>query len=135
MARLLSVCVVASVAVLVAASAALASPPVVAAPDYNWTDVMTALQNSLDEKVMPGYVAGVASADGTLFLQAGGHFTYGQPDPVAGDSPADTTADTWFDLASLSKVTGTTTAVAQFYQRGELDLNMPIADPYLLGPG
>ena len=31
-------------------------------------------------------------------------------------------------------MTATTSAVAQFYQRGELDLDMPIMDPYLLGP-
>jgi len=116
------------------ACVASATPEVAAAP-YNWTGVQAALQASLDSKVFPGYVAGVMTAEGNVFLQAGGHFTYGQPDPIAGDSPVDTTTDTWFDLASLSKVTGTTTAVAQFYQRGELDLHMPLMDPYLLGPG
>lgn len=36
-------------------------------------------------------------------------------------------------LVSLTKVTATTSAVAQFYQRGELDLDMPLASSYLLG--
>ena len=121
------------VAALVVAARALT--PEIADPAYDWTPVQDALATGLSQKVFPGYVAAVGGPNGTVFLQAGGHFTYGQADPVGHDSPADTTTDTWFDLASLSKVTGTTTAVAQFYERGELDLNMPLANEYLLGEG
>jgi hypothetical protein len=69
-------------------------------------------------------------------------------------APAQVALDTKFDIASLSKVTACTTAamqvpapalrpaclshkprpLCQLYQRGVLDLDMPLADPYLLGP-
>lgn len=100
---------------------------------YDWSGVDKTLQASIADKVMPGCVAAVASKDGTLYLKAHGRLTYGAGDPVSNtDPPVD--IDTLYDLASLTKVTATTTATMQFYQRGELDLDMPIADPYLLGP-
>ena len=37
-------------------------------------------------------------------------------------------------LHSLSKVSATTSAVMTFYERGELDLDLPVADASLLGP-
>ncbi|CAE7202334.1 amiE [Symbiodinium sp. KB8] len=65
-----------------------------------------------------------------------GNYTYGVRDAPAtpGRNPPMTTS-TRFDLASLSKVVGATSAAAQFYQRGELALEEPVASPRLLGPG
>ena len=36
------------------------------------------------------------------------------------------TADTIFDMASLTKVLGTTTAVLQLYERGEIQFDDPV---------
>lgn len=92
------------------------------------------LLEKIDQKVFPGCAAAVMQDGKILFAQAFGNFTYGDlPAPVNGDNPR-VRLDTLWDLASLTKVTTTTSCVAEFYQRGELDLDTHIADPYLLGP-
>lgn len=111
----------------------LACPLLALARAQDWTPVDNALQKAIASNVFPGCVAGVANADGQLYLKAFGSYTYGDPVPITGNNPQ-TTIETLFDMASLTKVTATTTAAALFYQRGELDLNMPVADTYLLGP-
>lgn len=42
-----------------------------------------------------------------------GTFTYGEPDPVSGTNPMMNVETSRFDIASLTKVTTTTTAVMQ----------------------
>lgn len=101
---------------------------------YNWTAVEVVLQDAIKAKVMPGCVAGVATEDGTVFLKAFGSLTYGDAPPNdPTNMPVD--IDTMYDLASLTKVTATTSAAALLYQMGLLDLDLPLASPSLLGPG
>ena len=60
-------------------------------------------------------------ADNKLVAQFGlGHFTYDDGSPKVA-------ADTIFDLASVSKVVGTTAMAMLLYESGHLDLDVPVA--------
>ncbi len=90
-------------------------------------DINSVLTNILEDGVnkltYPGAVGIVGTVDGkVLYKGAVGHHTYDTSTPLMN---ADST---WFDLASVSKVLGTTSAVALLYQRGYLNLDMKIAD-------
>lgn len=63
-----------------------------------------------------------------------GAFTYGIPPPETPGLNPKVAQETLFDMASCTKVLATTSAAAQFYERGEIDLDMPVSDPSLLGP-
>jgi len=54
--------------------------------------------------------------------------------PVGGDNPPVDPASTLFDMASITKIVGGTTASAILYQAGLLDLDALVADASLLGP-
>jgi hypothetical protein len=59
-----------------------------------------------------------------LYARAAGAFTYGLPAPESHGTNPKMTLDTLFDMASCTKVLVTTTSIAQFYQRGEVELGM-----------
>ncbi|GAM27997.1 hypothetical protein SAMD00019534_111730, partial [Acytostelium subglobosum LB1] len=92
-----------------------------------WAPVDAFLEQAIANGTFPGCVALVGNKDGILYASAPGHYTYGVPTPLNDGVVPKMTMDTLFDMASCSKVTATTTAIAQFYQRGELDLNATIA--------
>jgi len=100
--------------------------------DYDWSPIDQIIEQQIQAKTFPGAVAFIGNKNGVLYSNAYGSFTYGEPSPVNGDNPP-MTIETLFDMASLTKVTMTTTAIMTFYQRGELDLHMPVSSSYLLG--
>ncbi|KAJ3448756.1 d-alanyl-d-alanine carboxypeptidase-related [Anaeramoeba flamelloides] len=102
--------------------------------NYDWSPVDKILQDAIDDKAFPGCTVLIASEEGILHESGYGHFTYGVPPPQNPNTNPKTELSTIFDLASLSKVVSTTSCVMQFYQRGELDLHMPLIDSSLLGP-
>jgi len=118
----------AATALAIAASAAG-----VAAIDFSAAD--NVLQSAIASQVFPGCAAGVLSANGSvLYRKAFGSYVYpGQSTPLGGNNPAVTTG-TLFDMASITKIIGGTTASALLYQAGLLDLDMLVSDPSLLGP-
>ncbi len=69
---------------------------------------------------IPGAVVLIGQADEIVYRRAFGSRT-------VGTDPVPMTADTVFDLASLTKVIATTTAVLQLAERGRLDLDAPVA--------
>ncbi len=77
------------------------------------------LLKAIHEGIFPGAVYGVRKEDRFAF-GAVGHHRY---DP---DSPA-VTQDTVWDLASVSKVIGTTSATLLLVQDGKLDIEKPVA--------
>lgn len=77
------------------------------------------LKSGIHDGVFPGACYAVGK-EGKVSVGAVGHYTY---DP---DSPK-VTNDTIWDLASLSKVIGTTSAVMLLVQRGLLDIEKPVA--------
>jgi CubicO group peptidase (beta-lactamase class C family) len=79
------------------------------------------LSDAIAAQAFPGCAFGVL-ASGRVVLQDGlGHFTYDH------DSP-EVSAETVYDVASLTKVVATTTAAMLLYQRGLLDLDTPLGE-------
>jgi len=69
---------------------------------------------------VPGAVVLIGQGDAVLYRQAFGW-------RMTGVMPAPMTADTLFDLASLTKVVATTTAIMQLAERGTIDLDAPVS--------
>jgi serine-type D-Ala-D-Ala carboxypeptidase len=78
------------------------------------------LRQGIADRAFPGVSAAVVADNGLVALRGFGHFTYD-----AGST--EVTAETIFDLASLSKVVGTTAMAMLLYERGHLDLDVPVA--------
>jgi len=79
------------------------------------------LEEAIAARAFPGCAFGVY-AGGEGFLKDGlGRFTY------EAESPA-VTAETRFDVASLTKVVGTTAAAMLLVQRGQIDLETPLGE-------
>lgn len=78
------------------------------------------VQDAMTAKQMPGAVVLVGRDDIVLFEKA-----YGQRAIVP--TPEPMTLDTIFDLASLTKVVATTTAVMRLVEQGRVRLNDPVA--------
>jgi CubicO group peptidase (beta-lactamase class C family) len=77
------------------------------------------IREAIEEGVFPGACYAVSSK-GTAECRCFGHFTYNPTSPPV-------TLDTMWDLASVSKVVGTTTAAMRLYEEGVLDLQAPVA--------
>lgn len=78
------------------------------------------LEQAIAERAFPGASVAIVFRNTLRALKAFGNFTY------ENDSPAVTT-ESIFDLASVSKVVATTTMAMILYERGILDLEMPVA--------
>ena len=108
--------------------AALLLQVATAAP--SWDTVTAVLEDGVKNKVFPGAVAFIGDKTGVLYRKAVGNLTYGAPTPL-GRPNAPLTIEAVFDMASCSKVVGTTTAVAFLYQNGLFGpggLDTPVQD-------
>jgi len=86
-----------------------------------YASVYRVLSDAIAAHAFPGCAFGVL-AGGKVVIQDGlGHFTYEE------DAPA-VTAETVYDVASLTKVVSTTAAAMLLNQRGQLDLDMPLGE-------
>ena len=79
------------------------------------------LNGAIAAHAFPGCAFGVLRNGQVILEDALGHFTY------ESDAPA-VLADTVFDVASLTKVVATTAAAMLLFQRGLLDLDMPLGE-------
>ncbi|MGA9545458.1 MAG: serine hydrolase domain-containing protein, partial [Candidatus Sulfotelmatobacter sp.] len=79
-----------------------------------------AIEQAIQEKQVPGAVLIVGHDGAVIYRKAYGSRAL-EPRREA------MTLDTIFDLASLTKVIATTTAVMQLVERGEVRLNDPVA--------
>jgi CubicO group peptidase (beta-lactamase class C family) len=86
-------------------------------PDSAWTSLERAIEAAIARRAFPGAVAAVGRTDTVLFLKAFGHLDYEGRRPV--------TERTVYDLASLTKVVGLTTAVMMLVDQGSVDLDAP----------
>lgn len=77
------------------------------------------IDNAIEERTFPGASVAVTHSGNLVVLKAFGRLTY---EPTA----SLVTTDTIFDIASVSKVVATTTTAMILYERGLLDLEMPI---------
>lgn len=78
------------------------------------------LEQAIAEYIFPGASVGVVSRGKLIALKACGNFTYDAGSPAI-------TTESIFDLASVSKVVATATVAMLLYERGILDLEMPLA--------
>ncbi|MEO7237828.1 MAG: serine hydrolase domain-containing protein, partial [Gemmatimonadales bacterium] len=83
----------------------------------NWSPVTSLLDSAIAAGAAPGAVLGV-SVGGQRYLYATGQLTRDEP------APAEPT--TIYDLASLTKVVGLTTAVMLAVDDGKLELDAPV---------
>ena len=73
------------------------------------------------QRAFPGCAFGVLAGGEVVLQDALGRFTYDATSPAV-------MPETKYDVASLTKVAATTTAAMLMYQRGQLDLEMPVAE-------
>jgi serine-type D-Ala-D-Ala carboxypeptidase len=78
------------------------------------------LLEGIEQRAFPGAAVAVTRGDRLIALTGLGRFTY---DP----SSPEVHAETIWDLASLTKVVATTAMAMILYERGDLDLDMPLA--------
>ena len=77
------------------------------------------LQNAIAERTFPAASVAITHKGRLVACKAFGHFTY---DPGA----AETTPDSIFDVASVTKIVATTSMAMVLYTLGLLDLDMPV---------
>jgi CubicO group peptidase (beta-lactamase class C family) len=85
--------------------------------DTTWAPLERYLNESVARSAFPGAVIAVGRHDTVLFLHAVGHLDYDHGRPV--------TTRTVYDLASLTKVVGLTTAMMQLVEEGKVGLDTP----------
>ena len=93
-----------------------------------YASLETMLQDAVADSAWPGAVMLIGRGDEIVFHEAVGYHTYQQVRSVQKDDI--------FDLASISKAVGTTSAVMKLLESGKLDLNDPatVYLPQLQGP-
>jgi serine-type D-Ala-D-Ala carboxypeptidase len=89
--------------------------------------IRAAVESAIARQVTPGAVVALGDRDGLLLLQGYGAVDYAQDAPAARDS-------TVYDLASLTKVVGTTTAVMLLVDRGDVGLDDRLSEHLPLWP-
>ena len=89
--------------------------------DERFQHAFNILRSGIDQRAFPGAAVAV-TRQGKLIAHKGlGHFTYDAMSPAV-------TAETIYDLASVTKVIATTTACMILYDRGVLNLDQPLVE-------
>jgi SSS family transporter len=114
------------------ASSAVEGPAVASTTEpqsYDFSEISKLLNQAIAEKKLPGAVVLIGHNGKVVFEQAyGNRKLAGEPGIDGKPSPAEPmTEDTIFDMASLTKVLVTGTAILQLYEAGKLDLDAPVA--------
>ena len=86
-----------------------------------FASVYQVLNDAIAACAFPGCAFGVLAGGEIVLQDALGHFTYDKGAPAV-------TAETVYDVASLTKVVATTAAAMLLYQRGRLDLDTPLGE-------
>jgi uncharacterized protein YbbC (DUF1343 family)/CubicO group peptidase (beta-lactamase class C family) len=104
-----------------------ASPAAVTTPDFS--AVSAAINTAIAQKKLPGAVVVVGHGGRVVFEQAYGvRKLAGEPGLDGKPSAAEPmTTDTLFDMASMTKVLVTATAVMQLAEAGKVDVDAPVA--------
>ncbi|WP_263359546.1 serine hydrolase domain-containing protein [Acidicapsa ligni] len=90
-------------------------------PDSRFSEAYSVLHQAISDHAFPGCAFGLLLDGQVLFADALGRFTY------ESDSPS-VMPTTRYDIASLTKVVSTTAMAMLLYQRGQLDLDMPVGE-------
>jgi CubicO group peptidase (beta-lactamase class C family) len=94
--------------------------PAIEQQDRRFSSAFAILQQAISEHVFPGASTAVTVGGKLVAWKALGRFTYEMESPAV-------EVRTLYDLASVTKVVGTTAMAMVLYERGELDLDMPVA--------
>lgn len=97
-------------------------------PEGDFTPVSQLVNDAIAAPRMPGAVIQIGHGGKIVFRQAfGSRKLPGEPGLDGSPSPAEPmTEDTIFDLASMTKVLATTTAVLQLYEHGDVQIDEPV---------
>ncbi len=87
--------------------------------DMLQTRVDSLLTASIADQAFPGASAAAGYPNAVVLMTADGTYTYDDARPI--------TPQTRYDLASLTKVVATTTAIMLLTERGEIDIDAPVA--------
>ncbi|HEX5971110.1 MAG TPA: serine hydrolase domain-containing protein [Gemmatimonadaceae bacterium] len=98
--------------------AAPKAPPSAAARAALRDTLQAILTQGVIDSAFPGAIAVIGNHDGPLVTVAAGHLDWA-PSPVPNDR-------TLWDLASLTKVVGMTSAMMQLVEQGKVDLDAPV---------
>jgi CubicO group peptidase (beta-lactamase class C family) len=79
-----------------------------------------AVQQGIDRGVYPGAVVVIGRSDSMIYARGYGHFTWSRSSAVP------TPDSTLWDIASISKVVGTASAVMRLVDAGRVDLEAPL---------
>lgn len=86
---------------------------------YDFSAVDKIIENGIRSQAFPSAVLVVGSSKGITYQNAYGRLTYA-------DGSEGTTLRTIYDLASVTKVIATTSAIMKLYDEGKIDLNAPV---------
>jgi len=102
--------------------------PPAAAPTYNFATVSQLIDDAIAAQKLPGAVVLIGHGGKVVFQQAyGSRKLDGEPGLDGSPAPAEPmTEDTIFDLASLTKLLATATAVMQLYEQGKVQFDDPV---------
>ncbi len=103
-------------------------PTAIVVPEGDFTPVSELVLADIAARRLPGAVIQVGHDGRIVFREAFGSRKYaGEPGPDGLPSAAEPmTEDTIFDIASLTKILATSTAVLQLYERGAVDIDDPV---------
>ena len=93
--------------------------PAFAQQDTTFARAFSLIEEAILARALPAAALAVSLQRQLVVLKAFGHFTYDPQSPGA-------LPETIFDLASVSKVVATTAMAMLLYERGDLDLEMPV---------
>jgi CubicO group peptidase (beta-lactamase class C family) len=86
----------------------------------SFEEVDSAVQDGIHRGIYPGAVVVIGRRDSILYARGYGHFTWTPTTPVPNPD------STLWDIASITKVVGTASAVMRLVDSGRLDLDAPV---------
>jgi CubicO group peptidase (beta-lactamase class C family) len=86
----------------------------------SFTEIDNAVFQGMERGVYPGAVVVIGRGDSLLYARGYGHFTWSR------SSPAPSPDSTYWDIASITKVVGTTSAVMRLVDAGRVNLDAPV---------
>lgn len=95
-------------------------------------EVSSVIEKYIADKKIPGAVITIKKGDKVLLQKAYGYAQLKEFDGSIAEHPERMTINHLFDIASLTKVVGTTTAVMKLHDQGKLNIEAPVAQ-YITG--
>ncbi|WP_273214852.1 serine hydrolase domain-containing protein [Runella zeae] len=90
-------------------------------------EVSSVIEKYIADKKIPGAVVTIKKGDKVLLQKAYGYAQLKEFDGSISEHPERMTVNHLFDIASLTKVVGTTTAIMKLHDQGKLNIEAPVA--------